>query len=82
MSTLSNVLKGLLLAGSLLAAGATPAGDVTSDRRQLSLQRHEGPSDRKGQATPAEDDAMKSATALLCSCASAKYPHGASGHQR
>jgi PBP1b-binding outer membrane lipoprotein LpoB len=82
MSTLSNALKGLVLAGSLLAASATPAGDVTSDRQQLSLQRHQDPSDRKGQATPVENDALRSASAQRCACASAKDPHGAIDHQR
>ena len=82
MSKLSYALKGLIIAGSLLAASATPAGDVTSDRQQLSLQRHAVAADRKGQATPVENDAMKSAMAQACSCASAKDPHGAAGHQR
>ena len=73
MSTLSNALKGLLIAGSLLAANATPAGDVTSDRHQLSLQVRAGVADR----TPVEGNAMK-----ICSCASAKDTHGTSGLQR
>lgn len=82
MSTLSTALKGLLIAGSLLAASATPAGDITSDRQQLSLQGRASAADRKGQATPVEGDALKPAKAQLCACASAKDPHGASGHQR
>lgn len=75
MFTLSNALKGLLIAGSLLAASATPAGDVTSDRQQASLQGRAGNADRRGQANPVESDAMKQAVAQLCSCASATDPH-------
>jgi hypothetical protein len=82
MSSLSNALKGLLIAGSLLAANGTPAGDVTSDRQQLSLQDRTKVADRKGQATPAERQTMEPATTLLCSCASAKDQHGAFGHPR
>jgi hypothetical protein len=82
MSTLHSAVKGLIIAASLLAASTTLAGDITSDRQQLSLRSHTGASERKGQATPVENDAMESATAQLCSCASAKDPHGVSGHQR
>ena len=82
MSTLSNAVKGLLIAAALLAANATMAGDITSDRQQLSLQDRTRGADRKGQAIPVESEAVKSATAQLCSCATAKDQHGASGHQR
>jgi hypothetical protein len=82
MSTLRHAVKGLIIAGSLLAASATPAGDVTSDRHQRSLQNQTTLADGKGQATPPESEGLKSAMAHLCACAtSAKDQHGASGHQ-
>ncbi len=60
----------------------TLAGDITSDQRQLSLQNRTRGADRKGQAIPVENETVNTVTAQLCSCASAKEQHGASGHQR
>lgn len=83
MSTLSNALRGLLIAGSLLAANTTPASDASADRQILSLQDRTRAADRKGPATPVDGDAMKSATAQPRSSASAKdAQHGAPGHRR
>ncbi len=82
MSTLRNAMKGLIVAGSLLVASTTLAGDITSDRQQLSLQDRTSLADRKGQVTLVEGETMEQATAHLCSCLSAKDQHGASGHQR
>jgi hypothetical protein len=81
MSTIRSAMKGLLVAAALLAANATLAGDVTSDRQQLALQERTRGTDRKGQATPVESETMKSATAQLCACSTARDQHGASGHQ-
>lgn len=71
MFTLSNALKGIVIAGSLLAANATPASDVSSDRRQAALQGRTSAADRRGQAIPVESDGVKQAQTQLCSCASA-----------
>lgn len=68
MTSLRIAVKALLVVGTLLAANTTLASDVSSDRRQASLQPtatdRRTPTSTQAQANPA----APSAQACSCSC--------------
>ncbi len=71
MFTVREAVRGLVVAGALLAASATLANDVTSDRHQASLRVKEPTTDQK--ATAAEHDGVhaKMNGAHPCTCSQA-----------